>query len=462
MLLLHVWGPAFGLPSIDPECLAAITHLHNARPSSPWRLIPSNDPSVSPSNFLPALNHNGTWTAGYAAIVKYLVANGLCDDIDRRLTRAQSADALSYAAFLGAHAAALVDVSLYVSATNWAAATRTAYAALLPFPLTWTVPALIRADAVKRAEHLGLAELDADFDPNGGLHLSAGRDALPESFRRHLPARTRRTVQEEMTPEQAAAIRLFALAEDCLTVLDQLLSSSPAHDDDDVKIEAEETNDSEGRPDDRKENGAQKGESRLRSFPGTPISSLDCLLFAHLALMTQPAVPRSFLRECLDLKTPRLRAFVDDMLHTHIVRPGPLPWADPEPVPLARFGGRVLDSLVRHVPGLGDHYAAEVRARAEQGRSGLDRDVAVLVLGTLAAGVAAGYGVLRYRALQPFGEPAQTWRTSRGARLGEFGELGSMLSSALGPLPTGGAAYERGTGGLAAGGRLVDIDSDVD
>lgn len=50
MLDLHVWGSAFGLPSIDAECLAVITYLHNAMPSSAWRLIPSNDPSVIPSS----------------------------------------------------------------------------------------------------------------------------------------------------------------------------------------------------------------------------------------------------------------------------------------------------------------------------------------------------------------------------------------------------------------------------
>lgn len=50
MLDVHVWGSAFGLPSIDPECLALITYLYNAAPSTAWRLIPANDPSISPSS----------------------------------------------------------------------------------------------------------------------------------------------------------------------------------------------------------------------------------------------------------------------------------------------------------------------------------------------------------------------------------------------------------------------------
>lgn len=51
MLDLHIWGPAFGLPSIDPECVAAVAYLQAAASSSSdWRLIPSNDPSLAPAS----------------------------------------------------------------------------------------------------------------------------------------------------------------------------------------------------------------------------------------------------------------------------------------------------------------------------------------------------------------------------------------------------------------------------
>lgn len=63
MLELHIWGPVFGVPSIDAECIAAITYLHNAvQDDSAWRIVPSNDAAVSPSGeffhstcFLPLL-----------------------------------------------------------------------------------------------------------------------------------------------------------------------------------------------------------------------------------------------------------------------------------------------------------------------------------------------------------------------------------------------------------------------
>jgi len=68
---LHVWGSAFGLPSIDPECLAIITYLHSSNPASDWRLIPSNDPSVSPSSM------------AYPVPLSYIVLPEPCSIADR-------------------------------------------------------------------------------------------------------------------------------------------------------------------------------------------------------------------------------------------------------------------------------------------------------------------------------------------------------------------------------------------
>lgn len=51
MLELHVWGPVFGVPSIDAECIAAITYLHNAMCDGvEFCIVPSNDAAVSPSS----------------------------------------------------------------------------------------------------------------------------------------------------------------------------------------------------------------------------------------------------------------------------------------------------------------------------------------------------------------------------------------------------------------------------
>ena len=50
MLELHVWGPAFSLPSIDAQCLATIVYFTLAVPKDAWVLVASSDPSVSPTS----------------------------------------------------------------------------------------------------------------------------------------------------------------------------------------------------------------------------------------------------------------------------------------------------------------------------------------------------------------------------------------------------------------------------
>lgn len=383
-----------------------------------------------PPGLLPALNHDGAWTSGYRAIVRYLTSKSLARDLDAGLSATQRADVVAFSAYLSVHASALLDLSLYVSAANWAATTRPAYSSLLNFPLTWTVPPLIRADAIQRCEHLGLAELDTDFDPHGSLHLTAGRDALPESFRKHLPgsSKPKKSVKEEMTPEQAVAIRLFSLTENCLATLEGLMSHT---------------------------------EKQPRFFPDTGLTSLDCLAFGYLSLMLKAPVPRTFVKDWMEEHSPRLNAFVEDLLATSIPAVGTTVWEAAPPRGFLSVTGRVLDSVVRHTPVLGEHYAGEVRRRCEEKTVGIDQRAVSLAAGLLFTGAAFGYLTYWYRSLPPFGARSQQWRAYRpsSSRLSSFGELGSMLDSVLGPVPP--MASPMAAGG-ATGGQIVDIDSEVD
>lgn len=58
VLELHIWGPAFGLPSLDPQCLAAIAYLSLAIPKphgseshggGEWVVIADSDPLMVPT-----------------------------------------------------------------------------------------------------------------------------------------------------------------------------------------------------------------------------------------------------------------------------------------------------------------------------------------------------------------------------------------------------------------------------
>jgi sorting and assembly machinery component 37 len=49
VLELHVWGPAFSLPSVDAQCLAAIAYFTQALPKGEWVVVAAS-PSVSPTS----------------------------------------------------------------------------------------------------------------------------------------------------------------------------------------------------------------------------------------------------------------------------------------------------------------------------------------------------------------------------------------------------------------------------
>lgn len=46
VLELHIWGPAFDLPSLDPECLAAVAYLSQAVPLGKWALVAGQEEGI--------------------------------------------------------------------------------------------------------------------------------------------------------------------------------------------------------------------------------------------------------------------------------------------------------------------------------------------------------------------------------------------------------------------------------
>lgn len=49
LLELHTWGPAFGLPSIEPECIATIAYCQRVIPKGQWTLTADYDSTVGAS-----------------------------------------------------------------------------------------------------------------------------------------------------------------------------------------------------------------------------------------------------------------------------------------------------------------------------------------------------------------------------------------------------------------------------
>ena len=104
MLQLYVLGPAFGLPSIDAECNAAVALLksHFGTDSPCWEIISTHEHDTT----LPYLRSDDTTVHGYSAIAHH-VSSVLSTKSDG-LSAAQSADSTALRSFLTTHAPTLV------------------------------------------------------------------------------------------------------------------------------------------------------------------------------------------------------------------------------------------------------------------------------------------------------------------------------------------------------------------
>lgn len=110
VLELHVWGPAFGLPSIEPDCIATVAYCQRVIPEGQWALVANFDTTVDTTGMyglrnlarkpdmwtgsLPILFDDDVATAtGFEDIVAYLRNNPeVTEDIDGSLTPQQLND----------------------------------------------------------------------------------------------------------------------------------------------------------------------------------------------------------------------------------------------------------------------------------------------------------------------------------------------------------------------------------
>ncbi|KAI9831808.1 MAG: hypothetical protein M1819_004705 [Sarea resinae] len=292
-LELHVWGPAFSLPSIDAECIAAIAYFAQTVPKDEWVIIADSDPTTSPTKQLPALNHNSTWISGYQNIIIYLahISHGAWD-LDAHLSPSQRADSSAFSAFLRSSGRPLLDLSLYVSTENYAR-TRTALTALLPSPTQYIIPPSVRAAALARTDHLGLSSLDLDTEqpaPSTTASTTPGSERGPETAAgagtENIPARLlRRNPQNTLTsllrrPEHASQFRLNALTTPFFSPLQDLLGTKSF---------------------------------LLHSSEKGGVSSLDCLALGYLSLALYPDLAHPWLSETLKRSFARLTAYVHEL-----------------------------------------------------------------------------------------------------------------------------------------------------
>ncbi|MCJ1230085.1 hypothetical protein MMC12_006756 [Toensbergia leucococca] len=358
-LELHIWGPAFFLPSIDPQCLAALSYLTQGVPRNQWTLLASCDDTLSPTRELPALRDGLKWIGGFRNIVDYLyeksdgrwaldstspqdkadiAAQQALEDVANRTANVRS----SFSSFIEAQGKPLLDLSLYVSNENYSAITRPAYSNLLQWPLQWILPPRRRAEAKANSDYLGLSSLDIDTaseEQQSKTPTVPSVDQIPPSL-----LKPRQTVLSLVKQNhQASRFRLDALSDAFLEPLQQLL-----------------------------------GQKRFLLSNDEP-SSLDCLAFAYLSLALFPELPHPWLAESMKSRFPSLCVYVENLIKELFGGPigieqafpnlpeNPrdinlesttedkrgnqtlLPWKQPEQS-LLGSAGNILDTLLNSIP----------------------------------------------------------------------------------------------------------------
>ncbi|KAJ9644124.1 hypothetical protein H2201_007101 [Coniosporium apollinis] len=290
MLELHIWGPAFGLPSIEPECIAAVAYLNRTIPNGEWTLYADHDTSLSPNRDFPALRGGDTWIAGFNSIVHYLRHRPTYSvDPDENLNPGQRADNIAYTSLLSQHAAPLLALTLYTTHANYYHCTSSAWTTILPPHLNYTIPPARRRAARALTAHLGLQGLDVEDVDDSPLGQPGSNQSISGAYaseRKKLEAGARPGViplgkrsgvlGALQKPEYTTRFKLDALAGETLGPLNDLLGEKP----------------------------------RLLSDEDEGVTSLDCLALGYLSLMLYPPLPQPWLAETLRSKYPRLEAYI--------------------------------------------------------------------------------------------------------------------------------------------------------
>lgn len=419
MLYLYVLGPAFGLPSIDAECNAAVALLesHFGEDQEAWEIIPTYEHETT----LPYLRNNDTTIHGYGGIAQYV--SDVLSSTPNALTATQIANSTALASFLKTHAPTLLSISLYVSSENYRNATRPAFTALLPWHANYIVPPRRRAAARAMTDHLNISSIDVDnvHDDNNSSLGGVGKDPNQQGFEAQAKDRASLLLPRKDTvrsllqrPEHAAIFRLHAVAEEFFAPLRDMLGE-----DNDFLLGTEEP------------------------------TEVDCLAYGYLSLMLYPDVPQAWLAKTMKEKHGNLVKFVERMhknldLDTkvedvmdlskcgtrenvkgrRIARSMSLPWSPSAKPTILEAVGSITTELVEQIPYFKSPPTVVHLHSVQQPL--WKRHFPAVILGTLAS-IAFGtyYAVQTGLLVWPHGEHIQVFGRKR---FSDYGHLGAALS----------------------------------
>ncbi|TKX21077.1 putative outer mitochondrial membrane transport complex protein [Elsinoe australis] len=393
---LHILGPAFGCPSIDAQCNAAVALVKEeaSKQGKKWELVCAVD------NFedLPFLEDEEKLYHGFSSIARHLR--------DERLPAEHAATE----AFIESNGRTLLDVSLYISYENYAAKTRPSFSHILPWYSNYFIPPERRAAARKRTEHLGITGIDMDDVHESVLDQPENMSAAERRFDEETKSRARtllgrrHTVKSMLRSSAAAgAFKLKNLADNFYEPLVDLL-----------------------------------GKNKYLTSD-TELSRVDCLAYGYLSLLLYPKVPQAWAAEIMRKEYPSLVQYIHrvrDELHLGVrdevaqnmlrdTRKDDtgLPWISVVRPAVLRQLTSCGQALLRQTPlsPKSSPVVAEDKSHARSTIHDLLPHAASLTIGTLFLG-----GWLLYRqGIWPQGEQVHFFGRKR---LADYGAAGSALA----------------------------------
>lgn len=413
---LYVLGPAFGLPSIEAECIAAIALLQS-HCDGQYEVVPTS--TTSPR--LPLLStSDGHHISGFRNIARYLRHT---INSSTRSAAHEHAASVATSSFLLSNAQLLLDISLYVSFENYRHVTRPAFTKILPWHANYILPPRLRTAARARTEHLGVSSLDVDNVHEDLSNRPEGFDGVgketrgldPETQKRASLLLPRKETLRSLLrrPEHSAVFKLHALAENFFGPLQDMLG-------------------------------------KTEFLEGQEVADVDLLAYGYLSLMLYPKLPQDWLATTMRRKYGRLVEYTerlhrtlrlqtevkdvqslakcktkDDVVGRRVACRMTLPWSASGTAGVADIASTVAAAAAEHIPIIGGPSVTLIHARPVRRGVFGEHFPAILVATTTTLALGIYYAFHTGLVAWPHGEATHIFGRKR---FSDYGHLGAALA----------------------------------
>ncbi|XP_058016191.1 metaxin-1 [Ahaetulla prasina] len=145
---LYCWAGGWGLPTVDPDCLAVLTYARFT--GAPLKVHKISNPWRSPSGSLPALKTADGVISDTQEIITHFRKQQF--NADYNLSALQGADTLAFLSLVHRKLLPVLIHTFWVDAKNYVQHTRKWYAEAIPFPLNFFLPSRMQKRQLERLQ----------------------------------------------------------------------------------------------------------------------------------------------------------------------------------------------------------------------------------------------------------------------------------------------------------------------